>query len=37
MARLGVAAYTYHSEGLHGIRTACVDVPGVTTTLFPQV
>ena len=35
--RLGVATYTYHSEGLHGIRTACIDVPGVATTLFPQV
>jgi hypothetical protein len=35
--RLGLAFYQYHSEGLHGIRTACVDEPGVHSTLFPQV
>ena len=37
VSRLGVAFYQYHSEGLHGIRTACVDVPGIHSTLFPQV
>ncbi len=35
--RLGVAFYQYHSEGLHGIRTACVDEPSARSTLFPQV
>eukprot|EP00051_Salpingoeca_urceolata_P013228 m.165245 g.165245 ORF g.165245 m.165245 type:complete len:958 (+) comp17737_c0_seq1:57-2930(+) len=31
--RLGVAAYTYHTEGLHGVRDSC-DAP---STLYPQV
>ena len=35
--RLGVARYQYHSEGVHGVRTACKDMAGVNTTLFPQV
>jgi beta-glucosidase-like glycosyl hydrolase len=35
--RLGVDLYGYHSEGLHGVRTACNDEPGTNTTEFPQV
>jgi beta-glucosidase-like glycosyl hydrolase len=35
--RLGVSRYSYHSEGLHGLRTVCKDMPGVNTTTFPQV
>ena len=35
--RLGVDLYQYHSEGLHGVRTACIDFPQVNTTEFPQV
>ena len=35
--RLGVPRYSYHSEGLHGLRTVCRDMPGVNTTTFPQV
>lgn len=35
--RLGVEEYEYHSEALHGVRTACEDIPWARTTLFPQV
>ena len=35
--RLGVDRYEYHSEGLHGVRTACIVEPGLHTTEFPQV
>ena len=38
--RLGVPAYEYHNEGLHGIRSTCVGSwPGTKlySTLFPQV
>ena len=34
--RLGVAAYQYHTEGLHGLRTVCNDLPGLRVTVFPQ-
>jgi len=41
VARLGVALYQYHSEGLHGVRTSCKDVSDrnlpYNTTEFPQV
>ena len=39
VARLGVDLYQYHSEGLHGVRTACINFPGkrLHTTEFPQV
>ena len=32
-----VDLYQYHSEGLHGVRTAGLLFLGVNTTLFPQV
>jgi beta-glucosidase-like glycosyl hydrolase len=38
--RLGVPAYQYHSEGLHGLRTTCkLGAKGETlfSTMFPQV
>ena len=38
--RLGVPAYQYHSEGLHGLRTTCKLGPGhspLYSTMFPQV
>jgi hypothetical protein len=35
--RLGVLEYMYHSEGLHGLRTVCKDIPGLNATGFPQV
>ena len=35
--RLGLDLYQYHSEGLHGVRTSCLDLPGANTTEFPQV
>ena len=28
--------YEYHSEGTHGVRTTCKDIPGLRSTLFPQ-
>ena len=37
IVRLGIPNFQYHSEGLHGVRTACIDFPGVNSTLFPQV
>eukprot|EP01051_Picozoa_sp_SAG22_P000175 SAG22_NODE_3_length_48349_cov_158.681180_36_plen_487_part_00 len=36
VVRLGIDQYNYHSEGLHGLRTGCLDEPAVNTTLFPQ-
>ena len=35
--RLFVPQYEYHSEGLHGLRTVCQDIPGTTVTVYPQV
>jgi hypothetical protein len=36
--RLGVPAYQYHSEGLHGLRTTCkLESKPLYSTLFPQV
>ena len=32
----GVIQYEYHSEGTHGVRTTCKDIPGLRSTLFPQ-
>ena len=36
VVRLGIDQYNYHSEGLHGVRTGCLDEPSINTTLFPQ-
>ena len=33
--RIGLPGYTYHTEGLHGMRDA--SVAGINATLFPQV
>eukprot|EP00755_Sulcionema_specki_P014599 Sspe_Gene.57144::Locus_31375_Transcript_1_1_Confidence_1.000_Length_2333::g.57144::m.57144 len=35
--RLSVPNFEYHSEGLHGLRTVCNDIPELRATLFPQV
>ena len=36
--RLGVPAYQYHSEGLHGIRTTCgLAKSKLYSSVFPQV
>jgi beta-glucosidase-like glycosyl hydrolase len=34
VSRIGLPPFSYHSEGLHGLRNA--DVVGKTCTIFPQ-
>ena len=33
--RIGLPSYTYHTEGLHGIRDS--QIGGLNSTLYPQV
>ena len=34
--RIGLPAFSYHSEGLHGLRNS-FDTVGLNATMFPQV